>query len=55
MSASKQDAIALAEQSVREGHALRYSVTADCVEVESEQGWQTWWPQDITYNPETNL
>ena len=47
----KLQAIALAKQAVEEGHALRYSVTEERVEVESDQGWQTWWPEDIVHNP----
>lgn len=52
---SKAQAIELAKQAVAEGHAIRYSVTDDRVDVESDQGWQTWWPDDSVHNPLTYL
>lgn len=55
MSVTKQEAIELAKQAVAEGHAIRYAVTSDRVEVESDQGWQTWWPEEETYNPMSNI
>jgi hypothetical protein len=47
----KAQAIELAKRAVAEGHAIRYSVTHSRVEVESDQGWQTWWPDNIVHNP----
>lgn len=47
----KAQAIAAAQQAVQEGHAIRYSVTKERVEVESDQGWQTWWPDNTEHNP----
>lgn len=48
-------AVALAKRAVAEGHAIRYTVAEGRVDVESDQGWQTWWPEDIHYNPQANL
>lgn len=43
---TKAEAIELAKKAVAEGHAIRYSVTREDVSVESDSGWQVWWPVD---------
>ena len=55
MYGSLQEAIELARQAVADGYAFRYTVTQGKVEVESDQGWQTWWPEDIRYTPQQDL
>lgn len=55
ISPSMQEAIDLARQAVANGDAIRYTVTQGKVEVESDQGWQTWWPEDVRYTPEQYL
>lgn len=45
-----KEAIALAEQAVQQGEATRYDVTAKQLDVETDQGWQTWWPADVEPN-----
>lgn len=55
ISPSRQEAIDLARQAVADGYAIRYTVTKDKVEVESDQGWQTWWPEEVRYTPEQYL
>ena len=52
---SMQEAIDLAGQAVANGNAIRYTVTQGKVEVETDQGWQTWWPEDVPYTPEQYL
>lgn len=47
----KAEAIALAKIAVQDGHAIRFTVSSDKVEVESDSGWQVWWPEEDTYNP----
>ena len=55
ISPSRQEAIDLARQAVADGDAIRYTVTQGKVEVETDQGWQTWWPEDVSYTPEQYL
>ena len=39
-------AISLAKAAVTSGDAIRYRTTGNMLDVETDSGWQQWWPHD---------